>query len=301
MTALSAEQRQREAALVLASSLDGVLVVLLLAGGIGGASLTLLAEGVRGGLMTLINLVALFVLAKIHRGALQGFDYGTGKIEQLCGIGIAFGLAVGAAWVGYDALAMASRGHSDASPLGLSLAAVIGAINLLVNFISWDSVRAASLGRPSAIMSAQRHVRTTKLIASLLVQITMTVAALAKDSVVVAIADAVGTLMVCAVMAHAALRLLREAVPDLLDRSIAQVAQPALERALSVLPAAFRFAGLRSRGTRHAFALEVRLACRDGADVGDAIRAERALTAALQQLLPGIELSVAIQLVPETT
>jgi divalent metal cation (Fe/Co/Zn/Cd) transporter len=299
MSALSDEQRRREAALVLAASLDSGLVVLLLLGGIGGASLTCLAEGVRGGLMTLIDLIALFVIRTIHRGALRGFDYGTGKIEQLCSIGIALGLAAGALLVGYDAVQMAARGFSDATPLGLTLAAVVGAINLLVNFISWDSVRAAALGRPSAIMAAQLHARTTKLIASVLVQITMTVAALAKDSVVVAIADAVGALLVCAVMAHAALRLMREAVPDLLDRSIASVVQPALEQALIVLPGGFRFAGFRSRGTRHAFALEVRLACGGGAGAGEAMRAERELAAALQRLLPGIELSVAVQLVPE--
>ena len=299
MTVLTAEQRRREGALVLAASLDSGLVVLLLMGGIAGESLTCLAEGIRGGLMTLIDLVALFVIRKIHRGALQGFDYGTGKIEQLCSIAISLGLALGAGLVGYDAVEMAMRGHSDASPLGLSLAAVVGALNLVVNFISWDSVRQATLGRPSAIMSAQLHARTTKLLASLLVQVTMTVAALAKDPVAVAIADAAGALMVCVVMGHAALRLMLEAVPDLLDRSIAHVAQPALEQALSALPAAFHFAGFRSRGTSRAFALEVILACQEGTDVGEVARAERALAAALRKLLPDIELSVAVQLVPE--
>jgi divalent metal cation (Fe/Co/Zn/Cd) transporter len=272
-------------------------VVLLLAGGIGGESLTCLAEGIRGGLMTLIDLVALFVIRKIHRGALQGYDFGTGKIEQLCSIGIALGLAAGALLIGYDAFEMAMAGHSDATPLGLSLAAVVGALNLLVNFISWDGVRQATEGRPSAIMRAQLHARTTKLLASLLVQLTMTVAAIAKDPVLVAIADAVGALMVCVVMAHAALRLMVEAVPDLLDRSIAHVAQPALERALSVLPASLRFAGFRSRGTSRAFVLEVLLACREGTDVREVARAERDLASELRRLLPDIELSVAVQLI----
>jgi len=296
---ITAEQRGREGALILAAALDSGLVVLLLLGGIGGESLTCLAEGIRGGLMTLIDLVALVVIRKIHRGALSGFDYGTGKIEQLCSIGIALGLASGAGLVGYDAVGMAVRGHSDATPLGLTLAAVVGALNLLVNFISWDAVRQATSGRPSAIMSAQLRARTTKLLASLLVQVTMTVAALAKDPVVVAIADAVGALMVCMVMAYAALRLMLEAVPDLLDHSIAHVAQPALEQAIPALPSSFRFAGFRSRGTPRAFALEVMLACRDGTDVGEVARAERQLAAELRRLLPDIELSVAVSLVPE--
>ena len=300
MTTRDDEQRRRERALVLAALLDSGLVVLLLLGGIAGESLTCLAEGIRGGLMTLIDLVALFVIRKIHRGALTGFDYGTGKIEELCGIGIALGLGAGALLVGYDALTMARAGHSDASPLGLALAAVIGATNLLVNFISWDAVRQATMGRPSAIMTAQLRARTTKLVASTMVQVTMTVAALAKDPVVVAIADAVGALLVCAVMAHAALGLLREAVPDLLDRSIANVARPALEQAAAVLPAGLRLAGFRSRGTPRAFALEVTLACRSGTDVQELAHAERRLAAEMRRLLPDIELSVAIQAVPET-
>jgi hypothetical protein len=224
---------------------------------LGGESLTCLAEGIRGGLMTLIDLVALVVIRKIHRGALSGFDYGTGKIEQLCSIGIALGLAAGSGLVGYDAVEMAMRGHSDASPLGLSLAAVVGALNLVVNFISWDSVRQATLGRPSAIMSAQLHARTTKLLASLLVQVTMTVAALAKDPVAVAIADAAGALMVCVVMGHAALRLMLEAVPDLLDpldrprgaaRARAGVVGPAGRVPLRRVPLARHLARLRPRG-----------------------------------------------------
>src|ERR1700730_722378 len=216
---LSPTQRARESALVLAAILDGGMVGLLLVGGVGGEALTCLAEGIRGGLMALIDLVTLVVIRRIHRGALKGFDYGTGKIEQLCSIGVAAGLVGGAIWVGYGAIRMTFEGHSDATPLGLALAAVVGAMNLLVNFIAWDSVRQATLGAPSVIMRAQLKARVTKLLSSVLVQVTMTVAAGAKDPVLVALADGVGALMVCAVMVKAAVDLLAESVPDLLDRS----------------------------------------------------------------------------------
>jgi divalent metal cation (Fe/Co/Zn/Cd) transporter len=242
----------------------------------------------------MIDLVALFVLAKIHRHALLGFDYGTGKIEQLCSVAIALGLAVGALLIGYTALQMARLGYSEASPLGLSLAAIVGALNLLVNFISWDAVRTATSGRGSAIMAAQMRARTTKLMASALVQVTMTVAAIAKDPVVVAVADAVGALMVCVVMAYAALQLLREAVPDMLDRSIGHVAQPALDRAMAALPG-FALSGFRSRGTARAFVLEVMLACPPGTEVRALGEAERRLALELRRLLPEVELSLVVR------
>ena len=50
--------------------------------------------------MTLVDIVALVVLRRLHRGTLTGFDFGTGKIEQLVGIAIALSLLAGAVWVG---------------------------------------------------------------------------------------------------------------------------------------------------------------------------------------------------------
>jgi divalent metal cation (Fe/Co/Zn/Cd) transporter len=295
--ALTSEQKAREGALVLAALLDGGMVGLLLAGGIGGGSLTCLAEGIRGGLMALIDLVTLFVIRRIHRGALAGFDYGTGKIEQLCSIGIAASLLGGALWMGYAAASMALAGESEASPLGLTLAAVVGSLNLLVNVIAWDGVRRATQGAPSVIMRAQLEARVTKLLSSLLVQGTMTVAALAKDPVVVAIADGVGALMVSFVMIKAGLRLLVEAVPDLLDRSTGHVVAPALQKAASGLPEGFSLVGFRSRGTPRACVIEATVACPDGTDVRTLRGLERWLTAELVDALPGVELSLSVEAV----
>ena len=91
---------------------------MLLALGIGANSLTNLAEGIRGGLMTVVDIVALVVLRRLHRGTLTGFDFGTAKIEQFVGIAIALSLLAGAVWVGSDAVDTALRGHSDATPWG---------------------------------------------------------------------------------------------------------------------------------------------------------------------------------------
>jgi divalent metal cation (Fe/Co/Zn/Cd) transporter len=297
---LTAEQRGRERALILVAGLDGTLVFLLLLVGTLGGSLTCVAEALRGGLVDLIALVSLVVMRRLHRGTLRGFDFGTGKVEQLCSLTIAVALAVSALWIGYDAVRLALSEHSDATPLALTLAAVTGALNVCINVIAWDEVRRATRGRPSAIMRSQLRSRWSKLLSSLTVQVTMTLAAVAKDPMLAAMADAVGALLVCGVMAVAARDLFAESLPDLLDRSIAPIAQPALEQALAVLPASFRFSGFRSRGTPRAFALEVQLACRDGTDVGEVAQAERRLTAELRRLLPDIELSVAVQLVPES-
>ena len=121
-----------------------------------------------------------------------------------------------------------------------------------------------------------------------MVQITMTIAAFAKDPVIVAAADAVGALLVCAVMARAAWELMARAIPELLDRSTGHIAGPALERAAAALP----------RGTAHAFVLEVALVCAPGTDVAAAQQAERSLAARLADLLPETQLSLIVQAVP---
>jgi divalent metal cation (Fe/Co/Zn/Cd) transporter len=298
MSALSAEQIGRERALFKAALLDFACVGMLLVLGIGADSLTNLAEGIRGGLMTVVDVVALVVLRRLHRGTLTGFDFGTAKIEQLVGIAIALSLLAGAVWVGADAMDTVLRGHSDATPLGLSLAAVSGAINFFANIVAWENVRQAALGRPSAIMNAQLRARTTKIVCSVMVQITMTIAAFAKDPVIVAVADAVGALLVCAVMARAAWELMARAIPELLDRSTGHIAGPALERAAAALPTGFHLRGFRSRGTAHAFVLEVALACAPGTDVAAAQQAERSLAARLADLLPETQLSLIVQAVP---
>ena len=82
MSALSAEQLGRERALSKAALLDVGCVGLLLAVGLGADSLTNLAEGIRGGLMTLIDLVALVVLRRLHAPAVVGARGGRGQIVR---------------------------------------------------------------------------------------------------------------------------------------------------------------------------------------------------------------------------
>ena len=291
---LTPEQRGRERALILVALLDGTLVCLLLLVGVLGGSLTCVAEALRGGLVDLIALVSLFVMRKLHRGALRGYDFGTDKIEQLCSLAIAVALGVSAVWVAHDAVVLALSEHSDATPLALTLAAVTGALNVCINVIAWDEVRRAARGRPSAIMNAQVRSRWTKLLSSLTVQVTMTLAAVAKDPMLAAMADAVGALLVSGVMIVAARDLLADSLPDLLDRSMDSLARPALEQAMAVVPDV-ALAAFRSRGTTRAFVLEVVLACPAGAEVRTLVESERALAVELRRLLPEVELSLVVQ------
>jgi divalent metal cation (Fe/Co/Zn/Cd) transporter len=294
---LTAAQRRRESALLLAAVLDGFIGLMLLVVGLAGDSLTCLAESLRGNMLWTIDLVSLAVLRRIHRGRLSGFDFGTGKIEQLCCIAIACGLLIGAGWMAHDAINLIVVGHSVASPVGLRLAAVVGAINVFINFVAWDKVRIAAEGRRSTIMDAQCRVRRARLLSSVLVQISMTAAAVAQDPLLVAWFDAVGTLMVCVVMVLASRALWREAVPDLLDRSTNALVGPALEQATRRFPADFTLAAFRSRGTSRALTLEVALDCAASTDVAALRRVASIIADDIAAALPGVDINLAVNTV----
>ena len=167
-----------------------------------------------------------------------------------------------------DALRLLWAGESRATPVGLCLAAAMGAINVFINFVAWDKVRHASEGRRSSLMDAQVTARRARLLSSLVVQATMTGAAVAKDPLVVAWLDALGSLVVCVIMVRAGFRLLlRSAVPDLLDRSTGSLVGPALQQAMAKLPPQITVDSFRSRGTSRALHLEVALACAENTDV----------------------------------
>jgi divalent metal cation (Fe/Co/Zn/Cd) transporter len=295
--ALTPQQRRRESALILAAVLDGLIGLLLLVVGLATNSLTCFAESMRGNMMWIIDLVSLAVLRRLHRGRMTGFDFGTNKVEQLCGIAIGTGLIVAAAWLAHDALQLISAGYSTATPLGLCLAAAIGAVNVFINFVCWDKVRRAAEGRRSSLMDAQRTARRARLLSSLVVQATMTGAAIAKDPLVVAWLDAAGTLIVCVIMVRAGLRLLAESVPDLVDRSANHLAAPVLAEAARLLPAGATFESFRSRGSARAFTLEVALGCEAATSVETVHESARILGKALAGALPGVEIRLQVNAV----
>jgi divalent metal cation (Fe/Co/Zn/Cd) transporter len=295
---IAAGQHERERALLGAALLDLWTAAMLLFAGVATGSLTVGAEGLRGGLMMLIDFVSLVVLRRIHRGALAAYEFGTGKLERFCALLVAAGLVAGTLWVAMSASRIAIDGRSAATPLGLAIAAIIGSVNLCANFVAWNGVRQSAAGVPSAIMQAQLRSRRTKLLASLAVQVSMTAAAWAKDPDVAAVADAAGAFVVCGVMASAAWKIAADALLDLLDRSASDLVEPAMRQAVQSLPAGFVVQGFRSRGTPHALSLEVTLGCAPLTGVAAAHGVGRRLAAEVVQSLPGMAPSVVIVLVP---
>jgi divalent metal cation (Fe/Co/Zn/Cd) transporter len=257
---ITPEQQVEESSVQFGLAVDFGLAILLLLIGILGGSLTVLAEGIRGGLMDLIELFALMVMRRIHRDQLADLEFGTGKLEQLANTVIGAAMLGSAIWIAAKAVSILVGQRAVGTPFGLTMAAVAGALNLYFNFIAWGRVRGAVRAESSLVMLGQLRARTVKLVSSLFVLVTMTLAALSTDGEVVAWSDAVGSLFVAGFIVVNAVDMLIYGLADLLDRSAGEVVRDAVDRALSRQAGAYgQLARVRSRRSGRIVFIELAL------------------------------------------
>jgi divalent metal cation (Fe/Co/Zn/Cd) transporter len=292
---LTPEQRAKERSVLFALCADNVMLFVIFVVAVFGGSLTLMAESVRGALMNSIEGYSLVVLRRIHRGVLVGFEFGVGKLEQICNLAIAAGMLGGALWVAHGAVVLAARGYSEASPLGLALAAAIGATNTLLNFMAWDEVRRAARHGGSVIMEAQLKARVTKLASSVFVQLTMTVAAVATDPVIVAWADGAGSVFVSSYMLAMGLGMIRSGLPELLDRTVDETTHLLILRALARHePLYATLTGIRARRSGVSIFVEIGLGFDDRLALAEVDRRISAIKASVAEDISGADVSILV-------
>ncbi|MES2693580.1 MAG: cation transporter [Verrucomicrobiota bacterium] len=229
---LSPLQASREHAISLALWLDLALIALIFSVAVLSGSLTMFAESVRTILMWVTEFFSLIALRRIHRGQLTELEFGSGKLEQLANLFIALGMLLGALWICSSAIDLIFGERPHGTPFGLAMAAIIGALNTYLNFVSWLSVRNATRAAPSVIMDAQLRARFVKLFSSGVVQVLLTVSALFSDPGISGGADILGSLFVAGFMSVTAWQMIRGGLPDLLDRTVDETVQQGINRAL---------------------------------------------------------------------
>ena len=233
MRALTREQKAKEAALLYTYLADLGIVLLTFFFAVFTLSLTLIGEVVRMALMMAVDFYAFFILRAVHRDQLRRFRFGIGKVEQIVNLVIGAALVVGSLWVAQRVAETLLFGQIAASPLGLAIAAVVNAINTLINALGWFAMSAAARSDDSAIYRAQLRSRKVALICSVVVQTTLTIAVLAKDPAVSTLLDGMGATFVVGIMASIGLRMMWESAPDLLDHRIPDRMQARLEAVLA--------------------------------------------------------------------
>ena len=78
---------------------DVLLATQMLVVAVWSGSLTLLADAMRGCLLTLTELFAYVVMRRIHRGRLPSYQYGSGKIESVLNLLIGIALVLSSIWI----------------------------------------------------------------------------------------------------------------------------------------------------------------------------------------------------------
>ena len=121
------EQLAQERSIRFALLADLGVLALFVPVGLLGGSLTIKAEAIRFVLGMSIEIFAYTVMWRLHRGKLHDLEYGGGKLEQIANLVTGLGMLAGAAWIASKAMEIVSGHAAVGTPLGLALAAIVGA------------------------------------------------------------------------------------------------------------------------------------------------------------------------------
>jgi len=287
------QQLAQERSLLFALFADTAVLALFIPVGLIGGSLTIKAETIRFILMMSIEIFALIVMWRLHRGKLTDMEFGGGKLEQIASLVTGIGLIGGAAWVATKAVGIVTGEAEVGTPLGLALAAMVGALNAYVNFVAWEGMSHAAARESTLVMQAQVHARWVKLVCSLVVLVALTVAALSADNVVVATADAVGSVFVAGFMVVNGVEMLRLCVPDLLDRSAGKNVRDTVDRVLAGRAADYqRLDRVRSRRSGRVVFIEVVLNFEPGLTIAEVNRRIEALRQSMAREIENADISI---------
>lgn len=290
---LTDEQEARERSFLVAIVLDIAIVVAMVTVSIVGGSFTLLAETLRCILGLLPEWFAFGVLRRIHRGVLVDLDYGTGKLEQVANLVIGATMLLASGWIVVGSLKILSGERELGTPIGLAAAAVVGFVNLYINVVAWDAIRRLPGVLDSTILHAQLTLRRTKLLSSVIISTDLTVAALSTDPVVVAFADAVGSMWVAVYMTVIAIKALRVSLPDLLDFSAGEAVHQGVNRGLAKHAGDYtQLQRVRTRRSSHTAFVEIALEFEPGLSMAEVDRRIAALKTTMREEVGEAEVSV---------
>ena len=217
---LTAEERARERAFAFTVAADTAIVLTFVIVAVVGGSLTMLSEAVRGVVLLSIGYYTLWLLGAVHREKLTAFQFGTGKVEQFAWVIVGVSLVLGGLWIAQTVFDTIADADAPAGPMGLALAAIVNAVNLTINAVGYWSMRNAAGGDLSGVLGAELSSRLGSFRGSAILQVTLTLAALAKDPNLVLLFDASGAGLVSLLVIRRGIRMVFSGLGSLFDRPI---------------------------------------------------------------------------------
>ncbi|HQS46048.1 MAG TPA: cation transporter [Xanthobacteraceae bacterium] len=228
----SANERDAERAILIAILLDLSLAVPYGIAALVIGSLSMLSEMLRGTLLLVVAMASLQTLRNLHRGRVSSYEYGIGKVERGLGFLIGVLLVLAAGFI--VSRAFGEGGGEPKDHFWAGAAIVLVGYNFLVNAGPIVPLWKASRAGGSMIVQAQLRAHVAKAVASSPVVVCVVIDALSSDPAIARTADLIGGLIGAGFMAVVGASMVRDALPDLLDRSLAEPIQHKVNRALAL-------------------------------------------------------------------
>jgi divalent metal cation (Fe/Co/Zn/Cd) transporter len=148
-------------------------------------------------------------------------------------------------------------------------------------------------GQPSLIVLSLFRAGLAKALGSVIVAASVCIHALASDPMAGRIAEAVGALVVVGFMIVIAIGLLREALPDLLDRAIAEPMQMHVNRTLATFFHDYdQLIAVRTRRSGNIAHVEITLGFAPEKTLGDLSEIMARMREHLQQAIPNSDIVI---------
>jgi cation diffusion facilitator family transporter len=293
-------ERRRERAMAMGVGTDVMTAAPMLVIGVCSGSLTLLADAIRGGLLTLLELFAYVMMRRIHRGRLPSYQYGCGKIESFLNALIGGALVLSSIWVFGRGVLLMLR-PPEPSPLGLAAATAIAAVNVAQN--AWMFVtflRARRVGA-SILIDGQVRTRILKLASSVVATLAILASAIFAGQISGRVADLIGSAVVAQVMLWTAYQLIAGALPDLMDRMLDHSQVTLINRVLFCNFDRFEaIHHLRTRRCGVTKCIEIGLGFPADLHMGEVDAVNRSLKGQLEAQIPDARVTIVALAVPST-
>ena len=254
-------------------------------------SLAMLAELLRGGLLLLVEGLALVTLRAAHRGRLHFYDFGIGKLERMFGAAIGVLLLLAAVFILIKV--MGSSEPEPLPPFWVALAIGLVVYNLFTNLAPLLPLWRATREGTSIIVLSQFRARIAKAVASVTVVVCVALDVLMPDTHVALVADEIGGLIGAAFMLVIGGGMISEALPDLLDRALAEPLQMKVNAALAANFDRYeQLIGVRTRKSGSVAYVEITVGFAPDRTIADVSSVTEALRQTLAASIPDADVVV---------
>ena len=256
----------------------GLLTGLKLIVGLITGSLGILSEALHSGLDLAAALMAFFAVRIADKPPDETHHYGHYKAESLSALAETFLLLLTSAWIIQEAIARLTGKEANFRVTNYSLGVMILSV-LVASSLSFILTRTANKYQSQALKADALHY-TSDIFSSMVVLLGLVIARFGMEW-----ADPVAALVVAALVMVAGIRLSREAINTLMDRTPEGLVEKISQRALSV-PGVLAVNRVRARGAGNKIFLDIEIGIKRSSSLEESHAIAREVEEAIHSLLP---------------